>query len=162
MNCGAEMKREILSLVLGELSPEKVLEAERHLAGCPECAALRLALLEEKTQLKTGGLPLLQAGPDFAAGVTAAAAGGKVRVLDLAFAGLALAAGFAALLVFGLPPERQSPLSPGPSLTPAFLNPFSASVPGEASGTDFLYRLSDRAASEQGAGPAPINLKEGV
>lgn len=161
MKCDKNMERETVSLALGELASAGALAAERHLAACPHCADLRLAILAERAALEAGSLPLLQAGPGFAAGAVAAAAG-EQKESKLAFAGLALAAGLAALMIFGVPratPPVQAPVS---SLTPGFLNPAGASVPGGTAATDFLYRLSVRAGSGPAAEPAPSNLKEGI
>lgn len=118
----------------------------------------RDALRPLKTALKEAGAPLLSAPDDLAARVLAAA---ERRVPAAALAGFALAGALAALLLF-LPGRRDQALPAGPSLTQAFHNPFGAAVPGEASGTDFLYRLSARSESGPGAGPAPLNLKEGI
>ncbi|OGR41903.1 MAG: hypothetical protein A2X35_11380 [Elusimicrobia bacterium GWA2_61_42] len=161
MKCDKNMERETVSLALGELAAAGALAAERHLAACPRCAALRLAILAEKAGLQAGSLPLLQAGPDFAAAAVAAAAGER-NESKLAFAGLALAAGLAALLIFGVPRATPPAPAPAPSLTPGFLNPAGASVPGGTAATDFLYRLSVRTGSGPAAGPAPSNLKEAV
>ena len=160
MSCPENIKRETVSLTLGELTGRRAFEAERHIAGCRECSSLRLALLAEKAFLKEGGMPLLAAGPGFAGMVTRAAAEKKAsRRLAV---GLSLAAGLAVLLFFAQPVKREPAAFDGPSLTAKFYNPYGARVPGEASPTDFFYCLSARSESGQGAGPKPLNLKEAL
>lgn len=111
-----------------------------------------------RAAMKEAGAPLLAAPDDLAARVLASTQG---PVPAAALAGLALAGALAALLL--LVPAGRDGLPPaGPSLTQAFYNPFGAAVPGEASGTDFLSRLSVRSEGGPGAGPAPLNLKEGL
>lgn len=114
-----------------------------------------------RAALKEAGAPLLNAPAGFSRGVLEAAAA-PARGPWPALAGLSLAAGLAALLLFLPPSENKSPAPAGPSLTERFVNPFGASVPGEASGSDFLCRLSVRAVSGPGAGPVLVNLKEGL
>ncbi len=111
-----------------------------------------------RAALKSAGAPLLAAPGDLAARVLAP---GERTVPAAALAGLALAGALAALLLL-VPGGRDGIPPSGQSLTQAFYNPFGAAVPGEASGTDFLYRLSARSESGPGAGPAPLNLKEGL
>ncbi len=160
MNCDNDTKRDVLLLAAGALPAGRALELERHIAACPACAALRLAVLGQQKALEAAGAPLLAAGPGFAASVAAAAAGepGGGR---LTASGLVLAGVFALLMIFGLPRESRFAAPSGASITPGFINPFGASVPGRVSETDFLNRLSVREAKEPGNGPAPVNLKEG-
>lgn len=113
-----------------------------------------------RSALKKTGAPLLSAGPGFAGAVAAAA--GEGRGLRLPVAGLVLAGAVALLMLVGLPREARFAPPSAASLTPGFINPFGASVPGGVSETDFLKQLSVRAAKEPGSGPAPVNLKEGV
>lgn len=120
----------------------------------------RKDVLQLRGALKAVGAPLLSAGPGFAERVAAAA--GAAGSLRLPAAGLVLAGGIALLMIFGLPRESRFTPPSAASMTPAFINPFGASVPGGASQTDFLNRLSVRAAKDPGGGPAPVNLKEGV
>ena len=161
MSCGENIRREVVSLALGELAGQRAAEIERHIAGCSRCAALRAALGAERASIKAGGLPLLAAGPAFT-GAAARAAAGSERNVTVGAAGFALAAGLAAVLLFGLPHKKEPPPVLAPSLTERYSNPFGASVPGEASPTDFLYSLSARTGSGRGAGPSPMNLKEGL
>ncbi|MCX5785092.1 MAG: zf-HC2 domain-containing protein [Elusimicrobia bacterium] len=144
MNCGAEMKREIMSLVLGELSAQRALAAERHLAGCRECAALRLALLEERSALAAAGAPLLSAGPAFAGAVVSAAVRGRVREKKMAFASALLAAGLAVFIIMAVPAHRVAVTAAGSAITPP-LTDASYSVPDSgARASEFYYRLSGR------------------
>lgn len=167
MNCEAAMKVRILALAAGELAPAEALETERHIAGCPACAAFRLAALEERAALKEAGAPLLRAGLGFAAGVMAEAAERENRGRRAAAAALVFASGFAMLMLF-LPHGRGS-LSPARSS----LNPFYAgnlagggepagSVLGDLKGntSDLFYSLSCRKDLPAASG-AVINLKNG-
>lgn len=167
MNCDEGMKKRALALAGGGLTPAEALEAERHIAGCPACAALRLAALEERAALKEAGAPLLSAGPAFASLVLAAAAAGESRGQRAAAAALAFAAGFAVLMLFL--PHGRGTLRPAPSS----LNPLYAanlagdgapagSVLGDLKGStsDLFYMLSCRKALPAAAGSV-INLKTG-
>lgn len=149
MNCDDGMKKKVLALAAGELTPAQALETERHIAGCPACAALRLAALEERAALNEAGAPLLKAGPAFAAGVMTAAAAGESRRRRAAAATLAFAAGFAVLMLFM--PHRGGSVNPaGSSLNPLYAANLSAggapagSVLGDLKGStsDLFYRLS--------------------
>lgn len=159
MSCAKETRSDIVLLAAGLLDGPRALRAEAHLAGCPVCAALRLAVLEERAALKDAGAPLVEFPEHFLAGLPA-----PVRlpadVPALTLAGAALAAGLAILLVLVPLPDGGSPAPSGPSLTQSFINPFGASMGGGADGTDFLYQLSARAPAGPGAGPAPADLKE--
>lgn len=161
MSCPDGIRKEVLALALGELPAGRALETERHLAGCRECAALRLAVLGERAALGGGAMPLLAAGPAFSGAAARAAAAGE-RGGGLAAAGLVMAAGLAVLLLLGLPQRRPAGAAAPRSLTAEYSNPYSASVPGGVSATDFLYSLSARSASAPAAGPVPLNLKEGL
>lgn len=114
-----------------------------------------------RAALKEAGAPLLTAPAGLTGRVLEAAAAPAGRLWP-ALAGLSLAAGLAALLLFMPPSGNRAAAPAGPSLTERFVNPFGASVPGEASGSDFLCRLSVRAVSGPGAGPVLVNLKEGL
>ena len=114
-----------------------------------------------RAALKEAGAPLLAAPEDLAGRVLEGAAAPGRRLWP-ALTGLSLAVGLAALLLFMPPSGGRSPAPAGPSLTERFDNPFGARVPGEASGSDFLCRLSARAVSGPGAGPVLVNLKEGL
>ena len=95
MSCPDGIKKEVLALALGELPAGRALETERHLAGCRECAALRLAVLGERAALGGGAMPLLAAGPAFSGAAARAAAAGV---------GVDFAAGRAQTLPF---PDRR-------------------------------------------------------
>jgi anti-sigma factor RsiW len=166
MNCDHAIKERVLALAAGELSPAEALETERHIAGCPACAALRLAALEERAALMEAGAPLLRAGPGFAARVTAEAAAGESRRRRAAAAALVFAAGFAVLMLF-MPHGRG--INPAPSS----LNPYYAANLSEAgipagrvfgdlkgSTSEMFYKLSCRRGLPAAAG-AVINLKTG-
>lgn len=114
-----------------------------------------------RAALKEAGAPLLAAPSDLSRRVLEGAAAPR-RGLWPVMAGAGLAAGLAALLLFISPSGSGSPAPAGPSLTERFDNPFGARVPGEASGSDFLCRLSVRTVSGPGAGPVLIDLKEGL
>lgn len=120
MNCDNVIKGKVLALALGELPPAEALGTERHISGCSSCAALRLALLEERAALKAAGAPLLSAGAGFEAAVLAAAGGLEAGRRKAAAAALVFAAGFAALLLF-MPAGRPSAgLPPASSLNPFY------------------------------------------
>jgi hypothetical protein len=114
-----------------------------------------------RAALKEAGAPLLAAPADLSRRVLEGAAAPAFRPWP-ALAGLGLAAGLAALLLFLPPSGSRSPAPSGPSLTERFDNPFGARVPGEAAGSDFLCRLSVRTVSGAGAGPVLVDLKEGL
>lgn len=165
MNCDAEIRTRVLALAAGELSPAEALETERHITGCPACAALRLAALEERAALKEAGTPLLKAGPAFAPRVMAAAAAGENRRRRAAAAVLAFAAGFAVLMLFM--PHGRGRLSPVPSsLNPLYAANLagggdqSGSVLGDLKGStsDLFYMLSCRKDIPAAEG-AVVNLK---
>ena len=161
MSCDKETRRDVLLLASGLLEGNRAAAAQRHTASCPYCSALRLAALEERAALKEAGAPLLTAPDGFAARVAEAAAGAAGDT-GFALAAAALAAALAVAVVFIPQSADRSPAPPGPSLTAKFVNPSGASVPGGVSGTDLLYRLSARTSTGLGAGPAPLNLKEGL
>jgi anti-sigma factor RsiW len=130
MNCEKAIKDKVMALALGELSPAEALQAEKHIAGCASCAALRLALLEERAALGAAGAPLLPAGAGLADSVMAAVHGYDVRRRRAAAAALVFAAGFAALMLF-MPGGR-----PGAALPPASsINPFYAANLGGGGAT---------------------------
>lgn len=167
MNCDDKIKARALALAAGALAPAEALEAERHIAACPECAALRLAALEQRAALKEAGAPLLQAGPAFAAGITRAAAEGESRGRRAAAAALAFAAGFAMLMLF-LPHGRGSIKPAQSSLNPFYAANLTAegvqagSVLGDLKGStsDLFYMLSCRKDLPAADG-AVMNLKNG-
>ncbi len=167
MNCEDGVKARILALTAGELAPAEALETERHLAGCPGCAAFRLAALGQRAAIKEAGAPLLQAGPGFAARVLAAAAERESRGQRAAAAALAFAAGFAVLMIFM--PHGRSRLSPAQSsLNPLYaVNLSGGGAPGgsvlgdlKGSTSDLFYRLSCRKELPAAEGTV-INLKTG-
>ena len=144
MNCGAEMKREIMSLVLGELSSQRALAVERHLAGCRECAALRLSLLEQRAALAAAGAPLLSAGPAFAGAVVSAAVRGSARENKLVLASALIAAGVAVFIMVAVPSQRVPITAAGSAITPPLADA-SYSVPDYGvQPSEFYYRLSGR------------------
>jgi anti-sigma factor RsiW len=167
MNCDTGTRARVAALAAGELAPAEALETERHIAGCPACAALRLAALEERAALKEAGAPLLKAGPAFAARVLAAAAAGESRGQRAAAAALAFAAGFAVLMLF-MPHGRGSVSPAHSSLNPLYAPNLAgggapaASVLGDLKGStaDLFYMLSCRKELPAADGSV-INLKNG-
>jgi anti-sigma factor RsiW len=150
MSCDNAIKSKVAALALGGLPPAEALVAERHISGCPSCAALRLALLEERAALKTAGAPLLSAGAGFGAAVLAAAEGREARRRKAAAVALVFAAGFAALMLF-MPGRRAAGgLPPSPAINPYYAGNLSGGdeeiVFGAYAdaGSDLFYQLSCR------------------
>ena len=167
MNCDDGIKMRVLALAAGWLTPVEALETERHIARCPACAALRLAVLEERAALKEAGAPLLKAGPALASLVMEAAAAGERRGRRAPAAALAIATGFAVLMLFM--PQGRGTVSPAhSSLNPLYAANLSdggapaASVLGDLKGStsDLFYMLSCRR-DIPAADEAVINLKTG-
>ena len=141
MSCDKDMKRDVLLLAAGLLPAARAGEVQAHLAGCPACAALRQAVLEERAALKEAGAPLLAAGRNFAVVPEVQAAPAR----RFAFALAAAAACFAVFVLLRGEP-RTVPGVPGGGMTPAPSGGFSVAEGSGPAPSDLLLKLSGRRA----------------
>lgn len=148
MNCEKDIRKDVLLLAAGLLPEGRALALERHLASCPSCAALRLAVLEERAALKEAGAPLLSAGPAFSA------LPGRAPAPRFAVAFAAAAACFALFILLRPGPKAPPAEAPAAVMTPVPGGFFSVGEGAAPASSDFLFKLSGRQAAPAYIGTA--------